>query len=107
MLSPPKQNVKPPLTKCLESKENKTINKTINTYDVFLKQLKEQVSIKSKVTKTKDGKKLFDSIENKDLLTKTYINHQIEKKEFAQRITAFMEDYTEPKQNRTIGGYTF
>jgi len=76
-----------------ESKENITSNKTINKYDLFLKQLKEQVSIKSKVTKTKDGERLYKQIENKEQLVKDYIQHQIEKKEFAVRITSFMEDY--------------
>ncbi len=34
LLFDPKQNVIAPLTNCLESKENKTINKTINNIDV-------------------------------------------------------------------------
>jgi DNA-binding Lrp family transcriptional regulator len=105
--NPPKQNIKPPLTKHQETKENKTINKTINSYDLFLSELKEKVSIKSKVTKTKEGKELFSKVEDKELLIKAYVNHQLEKKEFAQRITAFMMDYKQPIKEKTIGGYTF
>ncbi len=76
-----------------ESKENITINKTINIFDAFLEELKSKVTIKSKVTKTKDGEKLFKQIEDKDKLLNDYIKHQLDKKEFAQRITAYMEDY--------------
>mgnify|MGYP003658727912 CR=1 FL=1 len=90
----------------VETKENITSNKTTNTYLSFLEQVKEKVSIKSKVTKTKEGKELFDKIENKDLLLKSYVNHQLEKKEFSQRLTAYMMDYNPAKNERTIGGYT-
>lgn len=38
LLNPPKQNVKPPLTKCLETKENKQVNKTINTKKINKKE---------------------------------------------------------------------
>ncbi len=76
-----------------ESKEKKTINKTINIFDAFLEELKSKVTIKSKVTKTKEGEKLFKHIEDKDKLLNDYIKHQLDKKEFAQRITAYMEDY--------------
>jgi CTP-dependent riboflavin kinase len=93
MLSPPKQNVKPPLTKCLETKENKTNNKTNNIFDDFLDQLKASSKYKTKVTKTKDGEKLFKEIEDKGKLFSDYLKHQEEKKEFSVRITAFMEDY--------------
>ncbi len=99
MLNPPKQNVKPPLTKHQETKENKTINKTINTYDLFLTTLKSKVSIKSKVSKTKEGAKLFKQIEDKERLIQDYVKHQEEKKEYAQRITAYMEDYDPLDEN--------
>jgi len=77
-----------------ESKENKQVNKSINTYEGFLKLLKEQVSIKSKVTKTKDGEIIFKTIDGKEKLMNDYIAHQLEAKNFSKRITAFMEDYS-------------
>ena len=90
------------IQKKLTTKETKT-----KPYDSFLEQVKEQVSIKSKVTKTKEGKELFNKIENKELLLKSYVNHQLEKKEFSQRITAYMMDYKPTKNEKTIGGYTY
>lgn len=93
MLFEYKQNVISPLTNCLETKENKTINKTNNKYDIFLDYLKSKCKYKSKVTKTKEGKVLFNQIENKRQLIIDYIRHQEEKKEFAVVITKFMEDY--------------
>ena len=93
MLFEYKQNVISPLTNCLETKENKTINKTNNKYDIFLDYLKSKCKYKTKVTKTKDGSKLFNSIQDKRQLIIDYIRHQEEKKEFAVRISKFMEDY--------------
>ena len=93
MLFEYKQNVISPLTNCLETKENKTINKTNNKYDIFLDYLKSKCKYKTKVTKTKDGSKLFNSIQDKRQLVIDYIRHQEEKKEFASVITKFMEDY--------------
>ena len=93
MLFEYKQNVISPLTNCLETKENKTINKTNNKYDIFLDYLKSKCKHKTKVTKTKDGKVLFNQIEDKRQLIIDYIKHQEEKKEFAAVITKFMEDY--------------
>ena len=93
MLFEYKQNVISPLTNCLETKENKTINKTNNKYDIFLDYLKSKCKYKTKVTKTKDGKVLFNQIEDKRQLIIDYIKHQEEKKEFAVVITKFMEDY--------------
>ena len=93
MLFEYKQNVISPLTNCLETKENKTINKTNNKYDIFLDYLKSKCKYKSKVTKTINGKVLFNQIENKRQLIIDYIRHQEEKKEFAVVITKFMEDY--------------
>jgi len=92
------QNDTEGLSKREETIDNKTINKTINIYDAFLKELKSKVKTPSKVTKTKDGEKLFKKIEDKQKLISDYISHQEEKKEFAQRITAFMEDYS-PTEN--------
>lgn len=93
MLFEYKQNVISPLTNCLETKENKTINKTNNKYDIFLDYLKSKCKYKTKVTKTKNGKVLFNQIEDKRQLIIDYIKHQEEKKEFAVVITKFMEDY--------------
>ena len=93
MLFEHKQNVISPLTNCLETKENKTINKTNNKYDIFLDYLKSKCKHKTKVTKTKEGKVLFEQIEDKKQLALDYIRHQEEKKEYASVITKFMEDY--------------
>jgi len=83
----------------VESKENKTINKTSNKkpFDLFIEYLKKNASIKSKVTTTKETKKLFDLIENKNQLVKDYLLHQKDKKEFSQRLTPFLLDYI-PKE---------
>ena len=77
----------------LQSKENKTKNKTKNIFDDFLEQLKASSKYKTKVTKTKDGEKLFKEIDDKGRLFADYLKHQDEKKEYSVRITAFMEDY--------------
>lgn len=92
MLLGGKQNVIDPLTKCLESKENKTMNKT-SIYKDWIKELKTKSKIKSKITITKDGEKIFKTIEDKKMLMSDYIQHQNKEGKFAQRITAFMEDY--------------
>ena len=101
MLFEYKQNVISPLTNCLETKENKTINKTNNKYDIFLDYLKSKCKYKSKVTKTKDGKVLFNQIEDKRQLIIDYIRHQEGKKEFAVRISKFMEDYNTVYKDKT------
>lgn len=93
MLFDPKQNVIAPLTKCLETKENKTINKTKNTYDTFINYLKEKAKYKSKVSKTKEGEKIFKQIEDKKQLIIDYLKHQEEKQDYSVRITKYMEDY--------------
>ena len=84
----------------LESKENKTINKTNNTYDVFINFLKDKCKYKSKITKSKDGKDLFNQIQDKKQLVIDYLKHQEDKKEFAVRITKFMEDYNTVYKNQ-------
>ena len=101
MLFEYKQNVISPLTNCLETKENKTINKTNNKYDIFLDYLKSKCKYKSKVTKTKEGKELFNQIEDKKQLALDYIKHQEEKNEFAVRISKFMEDYNTVYKDKT------
>ena len=101
MLFEYKQNVISPLTNCLETKENKTINKTNNKYDIFLDYLKSKCKYKSKVTKTKDGKVLFNQIEDKRQLVLDYIKHQEEKMEYAVRISKFMEDYNTVYKDKT------
>jgi DNA-binding Lrp family transcriptional regulator len=92
LLFDPKQIVISPLTNCSETKGNKTSNKTIN-YQDFIDDLKSRVNIKSKVTNTKEGEILFESIKDIEQLKLDYIYHQKEKKDYAKRITAFMEDY--------------
>ena len=74
------------------SNNNKTSTKQTN-YQSFIEYLKNNVSIPSKVTSTKQGKDLFNNIANKKQLCIDYINHQEDKAEFSKRITSFMEDY--------------
>ena len=111
LLSDSKQNVIVPLTKCLETKENKPVNKPKkkSDFDLFVEILRERVDIKSKITVTKDTKKLFDLIEDKSKLLEAYLYHQHDKKDFAKRLTPFLLDYkpvTNYTNERTIGGYT-
>jgi len=93
-----------------ESKENKQVNKSINTYAGFLALIKEKASIKSKVTKTKDGEVAYKKIADKQKLFDDYLEHQLKEKNFAKRITAFMEDYefhtsTSKKENDRDWGW--
>lgn len=78
-----------------ETKENITSNKTVNKkpFDLFVDYLKTEAPIKSKITVTKDTKKIFESIKNRSTLIVDYIKHQKEKKEFSQRLTPFLLDY--------------
>lgn len=112
LVRPPYHNSKTPLLKQQETKENKTINKTINKkpFDLFIDYLKKNASIKSKVTTTKETKKLFEAIENKNQLVKDYLLHQKDKKEFSQRLTPFLLDYmpiskTVAKGNEFLKGH--
>lgn len=73
-------------------KKNLDKNKN-NSYDIFLEFLESKVIYKSKVTKTKVGLKYFNQIHNKKQLAIDYIKYQIEKKEYAVRITDYMKDY--------------
>lgn len=75
------------------TKDNNNNTKKQSDYDRFIEFLKSKCKYKSKVTKTKDGERLYKEIEDKKSLIKAYIQHQEEKKEFATRITKFMEDY--------------
>jgi len=75
------------------TKNNTKNNTKANPYINFIKELKSRVDIPSKVTTTKDGKELFKNIEDIETLMSKYVAHQKEKKEFAVRITPFMEDY--------------
>lgn len=90
---------KPSQTSTKKPYSTKDNNKTQNEYDIFLEYLKKNCKYKTKITSTKDGKKLFNSIENKKLLIIHYLAHQNEKKEYSQRITAFMEDYETVHKN--------
>ena len=72
---------------------SKTTNNKSNKYDIFLDYLKSKCKYKSKVSKTINGKVLFNQIEDKRQLVIDYIRHQEEKKEYAVVITKFMEDY--------------
>jgi hypothetical protein len=88
---------------------------SINTYEGFLSLLKEAVKYKTKVTINKRiGKKLYDSIEDKKKLFDDYVAHQLDKQNYAVRITSFMEDYNTVYSaganagatKRTQGGYS-
>ena len=70
--------------------------KASSKYDVFMDDLKASCKIKSKVTKTKTGKELFKNFSDIELenLRSKYIAHQIEKGNYAKRVTAFMEDWS-------------
>lgn len=82
-------------------KKNLDKNKN-NSYDIFLDFLKSKCKYKSKITKTKEGKDLFNQIQDKKQLVIDYLKHQEDKKDFAVRITKFMEDYnTVYKQQET------
>ncbi len=65
-----------------------------NIYDEFILAVKKRVKLKSKVTKTKEGAELFKQIEDKDRLLEDYVLHHEDKKDFAKRLTAYMEDYS-------------
>lgn len=71
-----------------------------NTYDAFLGYLKSKCKYKSKITKTKEGKDLFNQIQDKKQLVIDYLKHQEDKKDFAVRITKFMEDYNTVYKNQ-------
>lgn len=80
-------------------------------YDTFISYLKAKCKYKTKVTKTKEGERLFKKLEDKKQLIVDYLKHQEEKKEYSVRITAFMEDYeTVYKQqnnsNDKFGGWS-
>lgn len=80
-------------------KKNLDKNKN-NSYDVFINFLKDKCKYKSKITKTKEGKDLFNQIQDKKQLVIDYLKHQEDKKEFAVRITKFMEDYNTVYKNQ-------
>ena len=89
---------------CSDHSNNKLIQKketNNNKYDIFLDYLKSKCKYKSKVTKTKEGKVLFEQIEDKKQLALDYIRHQEEKNEFAVRISKFMEDYNTVYKDKT------
>lgn len=68
-------------------------------YDIFIEDLKSKASRPSKVTKTEKGKKLFKEIKDLDNFSESYLKYQLEKGEFAVRVTAFMEDYIASEKN--------
>lgn len=83
-------------------KTNLDKNTNKSDYDSFIDELKAKVPIKSKVTSTTKGRKLFKNIENKEQLIIDYIEYQKLKKEYAIRITDFMEDYETIYKNSNI-----
>lgn len=108
MLFDHKQNVIEPLTKCLETKENKTINinnnndddkkqKKSSTKKEKLENLKKYLfdncRYKSKITITKKFEELFFKLDDRLLFANKYIEHQKEKLEFSKTLTNFILDY--------------
>ena len=99
--------------KSIDHSNNKPIKKketNKSEFHNFIISLKEQASIKSKVTKTKDGEVAYKKIANKQKLFNDYLEHQLQEKNFAKRITAFMEDYdfhisTSKKENDNDWGW--
>ena len=94
---------------CSDHSNNKLIQKketNNNKYDIFLDYLKSKCKYKSKVTKTKEGKVLFNQIEDKKQLALDYIKHQEEKMEYAVRISKFMEDYNTVYKDKTNSNNT-
>lgn len=78
--------------KDIQKKANTKETKT-KPYDAFISYLKEKAKYKSKVSKTKEGEKLFKQIEDKKQLIIDYLKHQEEKQDYSVRITKYMEDY--------------
>jgi len=85
----------------VEEEEKEQVQKKTSEYDDFLSQLKKACKYKSKVTKTKEGAKLFKAIQDKGKLFEDYIQHQLDKDNYAVVITKFMEDY-ETVHSQTI-----
>ena len=95
----------------LESEPSLKSKPSLSEFDKFINYLKEKAKYKSKVTKTKDGEKLFKQIEDKKQLVIDYLTHQEEKQDFAVRITKYMEDYQtvykqQKKTNDKFGGWS-
>jgi hypothetical protein len=78
-----------------DTKTTKEKKPSSNPYKQFLEALKTECKYKSKLEYTKSGEEAYKTINNKELLSKAYILHQHEKREFAKRITAFMMDFVE------------
>lgn len=92
----------PNLGKSTRIKKEKLDKNKNSKYDAFIDYLKSKSKYKTKVTKTKEGEKLFKQIENKKQLVIDYLKHQEEKKEYSVRITAFMEDYETVYKNQSV-----
>jgi len=82
MLSPPKQNIKPPLTKSQETKENKTTNRTINihaglNFEAFNMWCTHKGSKYSKQGKTLSRNKLleFDKQTQMEMVENSIMNN--------------------------------
>ncbi len=90
-----------------EKEQVQLVEKKKNEYDDFLEQLSKACKYKTKVTKTKDGIKLFKSILNKEKLFVDYIQHQLDKDNFAVRITDFMKDYGTVHDIKEVETYGF
>lgn len=81
------------VTEDYKQKKTNTKETKQNLYDRFIEYLKANCKYKSKVTITREGKELFNQIEDKKQLANDYIKYQEEKGDYAVRITKYMEDY--------------
>ncbi len=92
----PKDNLdksKPKPNDNVNVNDNVNKNKTKNDFDLFIEYVKANATTKSKVTITKETKKLYKAIADKNKLALDYLQHQADKKEFAQRLTPYLLDY--------------
>ena len=91
-------------TKMMEDNDNNLINnkeheqykkrdenKNSEEFTKFIKELSSLVSIPSKVKLI--GEEVFNTITNKQLLKESYINHQLEKHDYAKSFVNYMKDF--------------
>jgi len=87
---------------CEQNKIKKNTKK--ENYETFIEDLKSKAPLKSKVTKTKEGKKLYKELKEKGLiedLKEKYIKYQKENGNYSVRITPFMMDFESHHMNST------
>ncbi len=80
-------------------------NNKPDTYGAFILELKKKAPIPSKVTKTKEGAKLFKKVEDSNQLICDYVDYQKDNKNYSIRITDYIENYL--AENAETGGFDF